>query len=315
LDDDFPDVPDQIIHTTARLREELVAAGILEKTNQESFRIQGSARKDQIWTAAAVHVIQKRRPNFMLLHMLITDSTQHKYGPQTPAAYTALALADAQLAEVLRAVEAAGVRERTTIFITADHGFETALKVVHPNVVLRKAGLLETAAAPGVLKARVQVVSTGGIGMVYCTEPATLKEDRARVFALLRTHEGVADIFPPEQFTGLHVPDPAKNRQMADLILVAKQGYAFSSEARGEEPVTEVVATGANLGYHGFLSSNPKMNAAFVAWGRGIKPGMRLGLLDNVDVAPTIARLLGQTFPGAEGRVLREMLSDETAGR
>lgn len=311
LDDDFPDVPDQIVHMTPRLRDELVAAGVLQDASQKAFQTQSSARKDQIWTRAAAHVIQKRRPNLLLFHMLITDSTQHKYGPQSPAGYTALALADAQLAEVLRAVEAAGIRERTTIFVLADHGFDTALKIVNPNVNFRKAGLLETGAAPNLLKARIQIVSEGGIAMVYCNDPATLQQDRTNVLALMSEQEGIADILKPEQFAALHLPDPAKNPQMADFILVAEQGYAFSNDAHGEQSVTEVTLAAGNQGHHGYPSTNPKMNAAFVAWGRGIKPGVKLGRIDNIDVAPTIAALLGQKLPGSEGKVLQEMLKDE----
>src|SRR5688572_16027825 len=74
LDDDFPDVPNQIDYTTPRFRDELIAAGILRDATQPSFARQSAASKDQIWTAAATHVIRQRKPNFMLLHMLITDS-------------------------------------------------------------------------------------------------------------------------------------------------------------------------------------------------------------------------------------------------
>jgi predicted AlkP superfamily pyrophosphatase or phosphodiesterase len=312
LDDSFPDVPDQITYMTPRLRDELIARRVLEGTNDAAFRARSAALKDRIWTAAATHVIRERRPHFLLLHMLICDSTQHKYGPQSPAAYTALALADSQLAEVLRAVDEAGIRDRTTIIVTADHGFETALKIINPNVAFRKNGLLEVSSAPGILRARAQIVSEGGIAMVYFTSPETLVEDRAKVRALMREHEGIADILTPEQFPALRMPDPTKNRQMAELILVAEPGYAFNNDAQGEESVAEVTLTAGNQGHHGFLSTNPKMNALFVAWGRGIKPGTRLGIIDNIDVAPTIAHLLGAELPGADGKVLRELLGKGT---
>jgi hypothetical protein len=104
------------------------------------------------------------------------------------------------------------------------------------------------------------------------------------------------------------MPDPATNRQMASLILVAKAGYAFNNEAQADSSVTEVTLEIGNQGHHGFLSTNPKMNALFIAWGRGIRRGARLGLVENIDVAPTIARLLDQTLAGADGRVLAELL-------
>ena len=310
LDDSFPDVPDQVACMTPRLRDELIAAGWLEGTNDATFRLQSAPVRDRIWTEAAAHVLRQRRPNFMLIHMLVTDSTQHKYGPQSPAAYAAIALADAQLADILRAIDAAGLREKTTLFVTADHGFEAALKIVNPNVAFRKAGLLETTATPALQRARAQIISEGGIAMVYFTNPETLAADRARVIELMRAQEGIADILNPDKFAALGMPDPAKNPQMAELILVAKEGYAFNNETRGEDVVTTVTLELGNQGHHGFLSSNPKMNASFIAWGRGIKQGARLGMIQNVDVAPTMAALLGQKLPGADGRILTELLTD-----
>ena len=91
LHDDFPDAPEQVTHTTPELRKELVAAGIFKDETDQSFLPHSAASKDQIWTAAAAHVIRKRKPNFMLFHMLITDGIQHRYGPRTPAAYSCLA--------------------------------------------------------------------------------------------------------------------------------------------------------------------------------------------------------------------------------
>jgi len=313
LDDNFPDVPDQISHTTPRLRQELIEARILESTNDSSFRGQSAPVKDQIWTAAATHALRKRRPHFMAFHLLITDSTQHKYGPNSPAAYTAIALADAHVAEVLRALDATGLREQTTLIVTADHGFETALKIVNPNVAFRKAGLLTatTSAVPGIVAARAQIVSEGGIAMVYFTDPATIESDRSKVIELMRAQEGVAEILSPGQFAALGLPDPAKNRQMSDLILVASEGYAFNNEANGDEVVTEVTLAAGNQGHHGYLSRLPKMNASFIALGRGIKPRAKLGLIENIDVAPTIAALLGQKLSGADGKVLSLMLADD----
>jgi len=95
---------------------------------------------------------------------------------------------------------------------------------------------------------------------------------------------------------------------MADLILVARDGYAVSGAATGDDFVLPVTGS-MSQGYHGYLASNPKMNATFVASGRGLKRGLKIGLVDNIDVAPTIAHLLGQPLPGAEGKVISQILS------
>jgi arylsulfatase A-like enzyme len=311
LHDDFPDVPDSITHTTPKLRDELIELGLLSDSNNTNFTAQSAASRDQIWTAAATHVIRTRKPNFMLFHMLITDGIQHRYGPRTPAAYTALAQADAQLRDVLAALEAAGIRERTTLFIVSDHGFESVTNIIHPNVLLRKHGYLDTnlvTVTPPVFKAKAQIVSEGGTALVYLTDPVTRKEDFPRVLELLRDMEGVAQVIQPNGFAALGYPAPDKNPQMADFVLVPRPGHGFDNLAAGDDHVTPVTMTFGSPGGHGYLSSNPNMNAAFVVAGRGIKRGAKLELVDNRDVAPTIAHLLGQKLPRTDGKVLTEIL-------
>ena len=233
LDDNFPDAPDRIARTTPRLRAELVRAGVLEDVEDASFLRKSAAAADQAWCAAALHLLRTRPPNFLLLHLLATDAIQHRYGPNSPAAYTALALADAQVALVLRALERAGIREQTTLFVVSDHGFARPSKLINPNVILRKAGLLR----PGPRR-RAQSVSEGGTAFVYLTEPASVKEDRAKVLALLREVEGIQQIMEPSQYEALHLPDPARNPQMGDLLLVAKKGYTCSDESVEDDVIT-----------------------------------------------------------------------------
>ena len=305
LDDNFPDVPQPVTHTTPRLRAELIHAGILASGSDADFLARGAAAADEAWTKAAVHLIRSRPPNFLLLHLLITDTIQHRYGPQSTAAYTAAALADAQVAELLRAVAETGARAETTVFVTSDHGFARPTNLISPNVVFRKAGLFRPAP-----RRRAQAIAEGGTAFVYLTNPATRAEDRAKVIALLREHEGIAEIVPPEGFAALRLPTPDRNPQMGDLLLVAKDGYAFADEAFEDESVT---AISQPAGSHGYLASNPKMNGVFLAWGRGIKPGVKLGLVENIDIAPTIAALFGRELPSADGKVLREILAEPPA--
>ena len=111
LDDNFPDVPDQISHTTPRLRDELVPLGVLPDPTDAAFKSASAPARDQIWTAATTQVIRARKPHLLLLHMLICDGVHHKYGAQTLAGYTAVAMADAQVRDVLTALDEAGIMD------------------------------------------------------------------------------------------------------------------------------------------------------------------------------------------------------------
>ncbi len=302
LDDNFPDAPNRIHQTTPRLRAELIRAGILDDAEEASFAKKSVAAHDQAWLASASHLLRARPPNLLLLHLLATDVIQHRFGPQSAAAYTALAQADEEVAELVRLLDTTSLRERTTVVIASDHGFARPSKLINPNVILRKAGLLR----PGPRR-RAQSVSEGGTAFVYLTQPTTAEEDRAKVIALLSGVEGIAAVWGPERYGSLHLPEPARNSQMGDLLLVAKEGYTFSDEFFEDDIITPLPIS---LGSHGYLSTDPHMHGIFIAWGRGIKPGTKLGIVAAVDVAPTIAALLGQQLPGVQGRVLDEMLMD-----
>jgi hypothetical protein len=50
------------------------------------------------------------------------------------------------------------------------------------------------------------------------------------------------------------------------------------------------------------------MQALFVASGAAIKPGIKLGVISNLQVAPTIAKILGVQLPAATQPPLSEIL-------
>jgi predicted AlkP superfamily pyrophosphatase or phosphodiesterase len=301
IDDNFPDVPDQLRYTTPRLKEELAAGGLLDR-----FAGGGGVVRDEIWAEAACQVIRRRKPRLLALHLLNLDSTHHRHGPKSPPGYTAAALADAMVGRILGAVEEAGLRDRTAVFVVADHGFSAVTRSLRPNAVLRREGLLKVEGR-GLASARVHVIPEGGIGMVYLTDPGSAEQDRAAVRRLFLGAEGIAAVLGPEDFGRYHLPRPGDHPGMADLILVARDGYAVSGDATGDVLVVPAEVT---TGAHGYLSTEPKMNALFVASGAGIVPGARLEAVENVDVTPTAARLLGVPAPGVSGRVLAEILTE-----
>jgi predicted AlkP superfamily pyrophosphatase or phosphodiesterase len=93
---------------------------------------------------------------------------------------------------------------------------------------------------------------------------------------------------------------------MGVLFLTARDGYAFSGAA-GDRTVID--APEGSLGTHGYVSTDPDLQALFIASGRGIKPGMVLDSVNNVDVAPTAATLLGLQIPNPDGTVLTDILT------
>jgi hypothetical protein len=59
---------------------------------------------------------------------------------------------------------------------------------------------------------------------------------------------------------------------------------------------------------HGYLPQNPRMQPMLVLEGRKIAAGKQIGHVRHVDLAPTMALLLGIDWIPGPGRVLREAL-------
>ena len=57
-------------------------------------------------------------------------------------------------------------------------------------------------------------------------------------------------------------------------------------------------------GAGGYLPSRAEMDTGFVAWGRGLRTRVRIPRMQQVDVAPTAARLLGIDLGEVSGRPL-----------
>ena len=88
-------------------------------------------------------------------------------------------------------------------------------------------------------------------------------------------------------------------------MISAADGYSFSARIPGEDVVTPA---GSVKGVHGALPAAPEMQALFIASGPAIKRGVTLQQIRNVDVAPTLAAVLGVAWPETDGRALSEIL-------
>lgn len=295
-----PDVAQQI-------PQEMIRAGLVSADDIASFGARNIVWRDEVWTAAAVHIIRQHRPNLMLFHLLNLDSTQHRYGPGTHAAMTTMAHLDTQVARIVDAIDQAGLTPRTTFFVVSDHGFKTVKRQIRPNAAFAQAGLL-TVVDGKVTTAEAYSVPEGGTALVYVTVPDPSGAVLQRTKTALAGLEGIERVAEPSEFASLGLPLPAASDQMGALFLIGRDGYAFTADASG--PVV-IDAPAASLGAHGYVASDPDLSALFIASGRNIRKGLTLDSMNTIDLGPTAAELLGVSLGSVEGRVLTEILGTE----
>jgi predicted AlkP superfamily pyrophosphatase or phosphodiesterase len=301
----FPEIPS----VDGKIEKEMMAAGLL--TAEEIGWMQHRpGRKslvwhDEMWTKAACFIVERHRPNLLLYHMLSIDWNHHYYGPGTEAGYSAIAHADRLVDDIVKSVDRAGLRDRTTFFIVSDHGFKKVTRYLNMNVALKRAGLAR-ASGPALTECAAAVMSLGGVACVYVTDPARKAELLPRLRSLFTGVEGIVRVLDGREGPTVGMPTPDEDPGMGDLILFAKDGYLFNNSADGDEILTPIVNYAAT---HGYLATDPEMDGIFIATGAGIRKGVRLPRVSSLDLAPTIARLLGVTMPEPEGRVIEEILT------
>lgn len=293
----FPELPDP----NGVIERELIADGTVTPEQLRTFEDSSQAWQDEIWTDAAVKILEKHKPNLLLFHLLTLDDTNHEYGPMSAASFTAMALLDSHVKRIVDLLKRTGLSRNATVIVVSDHGFRTIKHKIHPNVLLRQNGLLSE--GQGSSKGDAWVLSTGGTAMVYVTNPGRKAELSSQLRGILTGAEGINRVYGVDELPSLGLPVQTASDQAPDLVLAATPDYMFGNESEGDY-VTAVAAGGT----HGYINTDPKMQSIFIAWGAGIPNGVRLNSFSNLDVAPTIAALLGLELKHAKGHAIEQIV-------
>jgi predicted AlkP superfamily pyrophosphatase or phosphodiesterase len=303
------------VHTAA-LYSKYTSPALLDVCKQNGFSVvdemfPGGVRKHENETDAVnVRVLKlliaKERPNIALLHIGNPDHVQHEKGPNTPDAYAAVKAADAQIGEIWKELQQ-DFPGRATLFVVSDHGFSPIKSILFPNIVLKQAGLVKVTGKK-VTSGSVRFVSQAGAGLVYVLDEKNRKSVMAKVEKAFRKMNGISKIVRTDDLKKYGVGNPKDDPHAPDMVLFAEEGYTFGDTAGGDLPYNEKPE---RYGSHGHDPNLPDLHATFVACGRGIKPGTQLGEIQNVSVAPTIAKLLDITLPGSTGKPLTKILKED----
>ncbi|MGG3626319.1 ectonucleotide pyrophosphatase/phosphodiesterase [Bacillus gobiensis] len=309
--------------STSSFWNELKEAG-LPMDHYAAWSLDHSRGHMQDWLTAEVskYLIKTHKPNLMQLHFLLPDSYQHDYGSGAEEIFWSIDYVDRKIGEVMDALKQEGIYEQTDIFIVSDHGFKNFTNVFNPNALFEQKGWFS-----GELHhSKVLQVSQAGSAFIYIQEEETTEHAKLvkEIQELLQEHSAIETIFTPEQFEKLGIPTREQNPRYApDLVLEASDDWTFEVLPSQIEPFlgyghsgiiekknlqTEIVTLDSISGAHGYLPAKDIMKAVFIAAGPSIREGIELPSMKIIDVAPTIANIIGEALTNADGRVLEEII-------
>ncbi|MEL7672835.1 MAG: alkaline phosphatase family protein [Chloroflexota bacterium] len=208
------------------------------------------------------------------------------------------------------------------VFVTSDHGFHSTGMAINANLVLESIGLYNPAdpassqvvafGAGGLLQVYIKVVGRNPDGVVAEEDYELLREQIVSAFedlgpdvidrALLKEETESIPITDEVSWNMLH-PD-----RTGDVVVFSKPPYQFDAAMAGE-----VTAPTPIYGQHGFLPTSPESRSVFAAAGPTIDQGIVIGPVTAMDLAPTVAAILGIDVPAqAQGSVLPMLLEPVT---
>jgi predicted AlkP superfamily pyrophosphatase or phosphodiesterase len=250
-------------------------------------------QRDRFSVAGAAVILEKYRPNLMMIHLVEADTAQHEFGPNSTQAIAALGRVDSAVASILQSVDAAGLSAQTAVIISGDHGFYRVHSAFQPNVALREAGLLQTD-TNGRVTSWQAMAHRSAIRLKDPNDAALAR----RVEALFQDlaegrYRGMFRVVKRDEIAG-YGGDPE-----ALLFLEPSEGYTTAAGTSGA-----FLIASSRHGDHGYMPDSPAMHTGLIAAGAGIQPGIAIPRARQIDIAPTAARLLGFDLPQAEGTAI-----------
>jgi predicted AlkP superfamily pyrophosphatase or phosphodiesterase len=174
------------------------------------------------WIARAAELVQREHsPTLNLVYLPHLDYDLQRFGPDGPEAIAATRAVDELCGELLHSAERAGRR----VIVLSEYGITPVSDAVHPNRVLRRAGLLRVRQELGLeqLDAGASdafAVSDHQIAHVYVRRPEQLDE----VKRLLAEEPGVERVLDRTEQANIGLDHP----RSGELVLIARPNRWFS---------------------------------------------------------------------------------------
>jgi predicted AlkP superfamily pyrophosphatase or phosphodiesterase len=242
--------------------------------------------KDGAFAALACRIVASERdPGLWLIRFDQTASYQRAFGFGSVEVDEALGRVDAEIGRITACLEAADQLGDTAIFVTGDVAFQPVHTRIDPNVVLGRNSLIgrDPRSSTGVRSWLALSMSNGRSAYIYARDAKNAIEARELLEEEAARNGGF------EVVSAADLAEAGADPQ-AWFGLAAKPGFVIGNGLA--RPASRPSGLRSSAGTFPFLDVESSA-VGFVAWGRGVRPLVRVPSLRLADVAPTIATLLG----------------------
>lgn len=228
---------------------------------------------------------EAQRPGLVMSWWHGADGAGHDSGPDSAQTRAALRAQDLELG---RLVDGISQRERwheVTLIVVSDHGMLAPRAALDANDLLEDAGV----AGRAINASALALVRLAGSPDAAAAAAAAAARKLAVLDPRIRAYAR-AELPPALRYA---------HENAGDVVLLADPPLAFMDAWSRLDLWRSLSALwGGEVGVHGYdAAATPEMRAIFFALGRGVPRETKLPAVRAIDVAPTVARLLGIAPP------------------
>lgn len=234
------------------------------------------------------------KPFFVSGYFASFDESAHQHGVYSEQAKASLVKIDEMVGRIVRRVHEI-TKDNVIVCVVSDHGVIDNRFNISPNVLFREKGLLEADESGRIISWKAYAQRAGGtceIRLKNSDDKAVAAEVKAILLELVHNeNSGIYEVLDKSQCID-RGGFPA-----ADFALVAKAGYEIREDVVGSYLTADI----HQKAQHGYSEFYDDMRASFLIEGKGIQKNRCVGKIKLVDIAPTLANLMGFELEGAEG--------------
>lgn len=231
---------------------------------------------------------------FMTAYFASFDESAHIHGVSSKEAANSLMKIDTMLGKLIAtAKDIAG--DNLVVCVCSDHGSLDNQFNISPNVVFTEKGLISVDDAGNMTDWKAFCQRAGGVGEIRMHADAT-EADRQLVLDIL--NELQAD--PAKGILEVLTNDMAQARggfPESDFVVISRKGFEIREDLTGPYCHTHL----SQAAQHGYSEQFEEMRASFILSVPGVAP-KHIGMVKLIDVAPTLAGVMGIELPKAQGK-------------